>query len=170
MPNQQNWIYNWIFTTVLPILIGQKILCNIKIIISDGDSQEFHGIDEGIRLHYPQVYRVRCGWHIIDRGWLAHILGKSAFPCAQVEYDKISNNIKQWLFSFMSDACETMQEYNYSKFQLTRYIKSDYVTSTLGYVFAENVLRWLRKYVFVHESYFLFCLRKHIRHYKEYSN
>ena len=70
----------------------------------------------------------------------------------------------------MSDACETMQEYNYSKFQLTRYIKSDYVTSTLGYVFAENVLRWLRKYVFVHESYFLFCLRKHIRHYGEYSN
>ena len=41
----------------------------IQIIITDGDSQEKNQLDAAIDEFFPQAKRVRCGYHIVKRGW-----------------------------------------------------------------------------------------------------
>lgn len=40
----------------------------MRAIISDGDSCECNQIGAAIKLFMPNAIRVRCGWHIINRG------------------------------------------------------------------------------------------------------
>ena len=40
LPNEQAWVFRWIFSVVLPKIFGLSKLKNVKLIISDGDSQE----------------------------------------------------------------------------------------------------------------------------------
>ena len=42
MPNQQSWIFRWIFSVVIMPSFTKKILEKVHIIISDGDSQFFY--------------------------------------------------------------------------------------------------------------------------------
>ena len=81
--------------------------------------------------------------------WLAYrgsILGKrfsskASFPeAAQLHYDTMKKTIQNWMYSWMKPSCETI---------FNIYVKG---------------------YIETHESKYLFCLRKHIRHYLEYSN
>ncbi len=41
----------------------------IAIIVTDGDSQEIIQLDNAIKKFFPEAFRIRCFWHIIDRGW-----------------------------------------------------------------------------------------------------
>ena len=69
LPNEQNWVFRWVFSIVLPRMFGHSILSRINIIISDGDAQEYGQIDNVIKKFLSQVRRIRCGWHIIEKGW-----------------------------------------------------------------------------------------------------
>jgi hypothetical protein len=70
LPNEQrSWSYKWFFQTVLPALLGKDVLKRIKIIVTDGHSQEISQLDDAIASFFPEAYRIRCFWHIIDRGW-----------------------------------------------------------------------------------------------------
>ena len=68
LPNQRNWVFKWLFCNVFPIFFSPYLLSRVRVIISDGDSCECNQIDAAIKLFMPNVIRVRCGWHIIDRG------------------------------------------------------------------------------------------------------
>ena len=68
LPNQRSWVFGWIFNHVLPTMYSRDTLNNVKVILSDGDSQEYHQIDIAINRFMPDVERVRCSWHVIDRG------------------------------------------------------------------------------------------------------
>ncbi len=68
LPNEQSWSYKWFFQTVLPALLGKDVLKRIKIIVTGGDSQEISQLDDALASFFPEAYRIRCSWHIIDRG------------------------------------------------------------------------------------------------------
>ena len=51
-----------------------------------------------------------------------------------------------------------------------KYLCYPVVTSTFGPAFPNNISSFLRKYVLTWEKWILFCHRKHILHYGEYSN
>ena len=65
MPNLQTWMFRWVFSVVFPRLILKHILSKIRIVITDGDSQEFSQVDNAIESVIPNAKRVQCGWHII---------------------------------------------------------------------------------------------------------
>jgi hypothetical protein len=67
--SEQSWAYKWIFQTVFHALIGKDVLEKINIVITDGDSQEITQLEEAVIKYFPNVYRMRCSWYIIDRGW-----------------------------------------------------------------------------------------------------
>ena len=67
MPNQQSWMFRWVISVVFPRLVPKHITQNIKIIISDGDPQEYSQIDNATKMYFPSVYRVRCGWNIVAK-------------------------------------------------------------------------------------------------------
>ena len=66
LPHEKTWIFRWLFCVVLPQLFGKPTVDQIKIIISDGDSQEIQQLDNAISLFLPNILRVRCGWHIVS--------------------------------------------------------------------------------------------------------
>ena len=61
MPNQQSWMFRWVFSVVFPRLIHKHILHNIKVVITDGDPQEFLQVDNAMENVIPNAKRVRCG-------------------------------------------------------------------------------------------------------------
>ena len=58
MPNQQSWMFRWIFSVVFPSLIPKHILSSIKVVITDGDPQEFLQIDNAIGNVLPNARRI----------------------------------------------------------------------------------------------------------------
>jgi hypothetical protein len=57
LPNEQSWSYKWFFQTVLPALLGKEVLKRIKIIVTNGDSQEINQLDDAIAAFLPDAYR-----------------------------------------------------------------------------------------------------------------
>ena len=51
-----------------------------------------------------------------------------------------------------------------------KYIFSSKVVNLFGLAFSNNVAMFVCKHVLLHEKYFLYSQRNHIRHYGEYSN
>ena len=100
-------------------MFGKPTVDKIRIIISDGVSQEIQQLDNDIALLLPKVLRVSCGWHIVYMGWKAHIPTVNMIPKNNMKnYMEISSVLKNWMYSWMKSSCETKKEYfflnNYS--------------------------------------------------------
>ena len=170
MPNEKSWSYRWIFSIVMPHLFGNTILNRIQVMITDGDSQEYGQLDNAIIEFMPHVTRVRCGWHIIQKGWESKMMSVSAFPLCKDFYYQVSKVLKDWLYSFMKENCETREEYLLSKKFLLQFVNSTYVTSRLGTHFPKNFDNFFRHSVEAYEANFCFYQRRWTRHYGEYTN
>jgi hypothetical protein len=72
MPNERAWAFRWLFQVVFYTLLGCSGLGRIKVVITDGDAQETSQLDLAIQAFFPRALRIRCGWHIVDRGWHRH--------------------------------------------------------------------------------------------------
>ena len=48
LPNQQLWVFRWIFCVLLPKVYSNDLLFQIKTIVTDGDAQESSQIDNAI--------------------------------------------------------------------------------------------------------------------------
>jgi len=96
---------------------------------------------------------------------------KTSFPeNAQPRYDKLNKIVQNWMYSWMKPNCQTMEEYILSKYLLHRYISSPTVVEKVSTLMYEHFVIYLKANIETHESKYLFCLRKHVRHYAEYSN
>jgi hypothetical protein len=69
MPNKTASFYRWVFLEALPLLLGECNLQKINLIMSDGDSQEFNAIDEGIFKYFKNAHQGRCAYHIVQKTW-----------------------------------------------------------------------------------------------------
>ncbi len=87
------------------------------MVITDGDYQETSQVDSAIELLYPNMIQSRCGWNIINRGWLKWYPGKSACTIQdQREWWTIMKVIQCWMYSWMLPGyCETEVEYLQSR-------------------------------------------------------
>ena len=88
----------------------------------------------------------------------------------RLHYDKVKKTVQNWIYSWMKQGCETLEEYQWFKYLLYEYLKSQTVVDKVSTRFYSNVELYLKKYIETHETNFLFSLRKHIRHYVKYSN
>ena len=170
LPNEKGWVSRWVFSVVFPKLFGNTILSRIKVIITDGDSQEFNQLDNTIGEFMPHVYRVRCGWHIIQKGWEVHMMSESAYPLCKDFYRNVSCVLKDWMYSFMKSQCETKEEYILSKTVLLKFVNSTYVTCKLGTLFPKKFETFFRQNVETHEMNYCFYKRNDMRHYEKYTN
>jgi hypothetical protein len=123
LPNERAWVFRWLFQMVMPTLLGKEYIARVKVIVTDGDSQERSQLDIAIALHYRDVCRVRCGWHVVDRGWNRVCPGvRSVSRGNEKAFKAICIEIKNWLYSWMQASCETEAEYKISKALLAAYL------------------------------------------------
>jgi hypothetical protein len=128
LPSEQSWAYKWLFQTVFPVLVGKEVLSKLSINVTDGNSQEITQLEDAVNKYFPNVYRIQCSWHIIDRGWFKNVnvpLGGHSWrkrplhlrgqPRKQspplTECSKTARTIYRWIFSWAQPSyCETAEE------------------------------------------------------------
>jgi MULE transposase domain len=110
-PNERSWFFRWLFQEALPSLLGEEVLQSVKLIMTDGDSQEMSQVDFAISTYFVNAVRTRCGWHLVDQGWrrncrgLGYRKGKDAAARTQVRV------IKTWIYSWMRRGVLFKEEY-----------------------------------------------------------
>ncbi|KAG7354809.1 MULE transposase domain containing protein [Nitzschia inconspicua] len=164
-PNERAWMFRWLFQTAVPAIIGKTTCERIRLVITDGDSQELTQLDDAISSVFTKCVCRRCGWHIIHQGWKRHVgsLGRSQ------EAKEISQRIRSWVYFFMK-SIETLDEYQASKALLLSYVNSDEVVKVIGSDNANNIVTFLRSHVFVHEQHFARCFYLDVRGFDAVSN
>jgi hypothetical protein len=188
MPSEQSWAYKWLFQTVLPALLGKEVLQKISIIVTDGDSQEIGQLEDAVRNFFPNAYRIRCSWHIIDRGWNKnvkaslggfarkkrplHLRGKlRRKPPPLTGLNKTARTIYRWMFSWAQPSyCETKEEYICSKALFLMFVQSKQVKDILGIPTVEAIIAFARENVFPHEDRFCYYKRHDLFHLETHTN
>jgi hypothetical protein len=185
-PSEQSWSFKWLFQTACPTLLGKKVMKKIRIIVTDGDSQEIAQLDDAIKKFFPEANRIRCSWHIIYKGWhkrvkaplggtshkkrALHLKGQSRPKGPPLSgLNKTARTMYQWMFSWAHPSyCETDKEYYVSKALFFTFVQSREVKEILGSVYVEAIINFARKNVLPQEdqmSYFkphdLFHLETH---------
>ena len=131
LPNEQSWTYRWLFQTVFPSLFGQDILLSVNAFITDGDAQEISQLEDAMARFCPQAQRIRCSWHIIDRGLKHHVESLSRGPNKNLQSSwriaatgqqrlcddhYVARSIYRWMFSWAQPGfCIDQSEYEVSK-------------------------------------------------------
>ena len=72
--------------------------------------------------------------------------------------------------SWMKGTCETRQEYKFSLYLITKYLKSAPIINKYGTFFSMSVLMFICKHVIQQVEWYAFYNRKEIRRNEEYSN
>ena len=112
LPNSRTMIFHWQFSIFYKIHLPQHIRDKVCLIICDGDKNECSQIDFAIKSGlFPNALRVRCIWHIVDRGWMNHKPSPQlvSTDATVVKYNEEkyatllkdeSKFIKDWCYSF----------------------------------------------------------------------
>ena len=188
LPSEQSWAYKWLFQTVFPVLLGKEVLNKLSIVVTDGDSQEITQLEDSVNKFFPGVYRMRCSWHIIDRGWHKkvkvslgghshrkrplHLRGKKRQTMQPpTELNKTARTIYRWVFSWAQPSyCETEEEYLVSKALFMIFVQSNQVKDLFGSIFVDSVVTFVRENVFPHEDRFCYYKRHALFHLETHTN
>ena len=74
-PSERSWFFRRLFQEALPALLGEEFLHSVKLIITDGDSQEMSQVDFAISTYFVNAICTQCGWHLVDQGWRRNCKG-----------------------------------------------------------------------------------------------
>ena len=53
-PSEQAWAFKWFFFVLFPITLSKELLQLVKVVITYGDLQEIHQLDEANLKFFPQ--------------------------------------------------------------------------------------------------------------------
>jgi hypothetical protein len=164
VPNERTWIFRWIFQTVFPTLLGVSNLSLVKVIVSDGDSQETSQLDSAIKKFLPDAFRIRCSWHIISKGWEAHCPNfKTVAQSMQVEFEAIKKTIHTWMYTWAWPGnCETEEEFLVSKALFMKYLNSQHVLDVLGEANVTKIKDFHRNHVAPLEDFLCYYKRRDV--------
>jgi hypothetical protein len=75
-------------------------LKKVRLLFTDGDSQEFNAVDEAIFLHhFPNARRIRCAYHLVQKTWE----NKVPQPSLQDPLvARLCHAIKSWVYIWMN--------------------------------------------------------------------
>jgi hypothetical protein len=144
IPNEQAWVFRWILSHALPQLLGVESLKRVVVIMSDGDSTEISQINHLIDELCPHVHRLRCGWHLVDRGWdrLIYHIPKDPFQSKFRMFETTRRILFTWSYSWMTSICESKEEYDLSRQLFHRFLESPELMSRVGPFYLEKIRQW----------------------------
>jgi hypothetical protein len=128
--------------------------------MSDGDSQEFNAIDEGIYLYFVNTKRGQCAYHIVQKTWEAKLPKNNDCFEKPAEAEPLTKAIKQCIYSWMNGSgCYTESEFTFSK-ELIMYVlqTNKQVLDILGEEGSQRVRHWINTSVLPHENFLAFHL------------
>ena len=110
-PNERSWFFRWLFQEALPVLLGEQSLHFVKLITTDGDSQEMSQVDFAISTYFVNAVRTRCRWHLVDQGWRRNYKGLGYRKGKDVAAKRQVRVINTWINSWMCRGVLFQEEY-----------------------------------------------------------
>jgi hypothetical protein len=108
IPNEQRWLFRWLFQTAVPSLLGRQVCDKVKLIVTDGDAQEIDQLNKALRTTFKSARHRLCGWHLIEKTW-EHIIGKYIGGKCNYKALEVQKIIKKWLYDMVKEV-ETVEE------------------------------------------------------------
>jgi hypothetical protein len=108
IPNEQRWLFCWLFQTAVPSLLGRQICDKVKLIVTDGDAQEIDQLNKALRTTFKSARHRLCGWHLIEKTW-ERIIGKYIGGKCNDKALEVQKIIKKWLYDMVKEV-ETVEE------------------------------------------------------------
>lgn len=153
-------------------MYGKDILLRVEIVMSDGDPNEFSQIDESIDMFMKFAIRLRCGWHIVVKGFKKYA-PKITADCQLgtiMAYKSLKKLISNWIYSWMRCNCECDVEVHLSIKILRHFIQSEFVTNHFSADFISQMLDWIKSYVEPHLYRIAFYRKNMHRCFDVYTN
>jgi hypothetical protein len=171
MPNETAAFYRWVFLEALPLLLGEENLGRVKLIVSDGDSQEFNAIDEGIFHVFKGARRGRCAYHVVQKTWETDFPSQTSFLLPD-QADPLTTAIKRWVYTWMDgSSCHSPEQFEFSRDLLFHTLESNEdVLCILGTEGSQQIRYWLNKKVLALEEFLVFHPKRFIRCFEDYMN
>eukprot|EP00977_Amphora_coffeiformis_P022823 scaffold11617_cov92-Amphora_coffeaeformis.AAC.1 len=147
-------------------------MTRVKAVMTDGDSHEMEELDLAIDRYMPQCRRIRCGWHIVFKGFRRRVTLENMIPTRfKRQYALFARAIRNWCYTFMRPGyCETQHELTVSKCMLLSYLHSSHVRRFLDGHKHLIVQEFLVSGVFPHDKYFRHVHRRKLCNYEECTN
>jgi MULE transposase domain/SWIM zinc finger len=168
LPNECTWIFRWILMDVLLAMLGTEHLARVKMIITDGDTQEMTMVDSLIKERFPNIIRQRCDWHLITRGFERNVIKLGSAQQKFVLSGRVCVEVLRWLYSFSKGGTETTEEFNISMALLHCYVTSK--ESILGTDLCSNILKFIAGSIEPFTENFCFHKRIYNQDFGESSN
>jgi len=67
LPSQCRWVFDWVFGTAMPILLGKEPLRRMQLLLSDGDRNIYEAFESKQLELYPQAKHGLCLYHLVTQ-------------------------------------------------------------------------------------------------------
>ena len=68
MPSEQGWVFDWIFKSCIPNLLGRENIKRTNVVLTDGARQMYSAFDDNQADLYPNAKHVLCMFHLVNKG------------------------------------------------------------------------------------------------------
>jgi hypothetical protein len=169
MPSECRWVFDWLYSKAMPTLLGRTYLQKTILSLTDGDTNEYGPLQEGIKEGtFAMSEHGLCGFHLVDRSQVNNPYGQPAAK-KKKKFALVKDELKKWIYSWMRDV-ETTAEYEVSKALLLEWSVSTQVVLAIGTTISENLRRWIIKKILPHVPKTLLVHRLKRRTFGEYVN
>lgn len=121
MPSEQGWVFDWIFKSVIPTLLGKEALKRTSVVMTDGDRTMYSQFDRLQTEFYPNAIHVLCMFHLINKG--LERIKRQLVRRDKTAVKELIESFKHTLFTWcrLNDV-ETMEEFNTSRVFLENWL------------------------------------------------
>ena len=163
IPNAQRWVFELIFRECLPVFWGKEICSKIKLVLTDGCSEEYLSFVNncGMSNSFPNAVHGLCYFHLVVLGWKKHVqpsIPKSGHEekLALETCSIIQQWVKSWFFYIESEA-----EFVNSKQLLFNFLEKE-KNRSLSENLVQVIVRWFKSSLEPLESLWTNYQRLHI--------
>ena len=162
MPSECQWVFDWIFTTVIPYLLGTESLRRVQLFLSDGDPKIYKCFDSVQPSLFPNAIHGLCIYHLVVQG--LDKLKRSLHGLTRLVINNQINTVKHWLYTWMGiGGVETEEEFNISYEDFSKWLFQQKTSNDKDISHNAVVINdWFIKKILHHKQRWLFVYRKHL--------
>ena len=122
LPSQCKWVFDWLFGSSMPFLLGKDTLSRIRLVLSDGNEKIYSAFGACQKTLYPNARHSLCIYHLVTKHLgekiKPQLLDPSDTTCAA-----FIQTFKLWLFSWMQfGGVESNEEFEVSHSLLRQWL------------------------------------------------
>jgi hypothetical protein len=169
MPSECTWVFNWLYETAMPALLGASVLKDTNLSLTDGDKNEYGPLESLIAQGtFASSTHGLCGFHLVDRSMVSNPFGKPGEQKLE-KFLKVKGFLRAWLYSWMR-VLENEDEFQTSKKLLIEWLGSNTVVDCCSASISRNMVEWVIKKILPYMDKCLLYPRLRTRAYSEFSN